>query len=532
MSRLENRMREAGLRQGSLSIYEPHSPSNPSRPTISRPSTDTASGSDMAHFRTLADEQRRQLEQQDNTIERLKAYKTASDIEAVSLQHELSTSRQQLASLRAQQSLAPQRTISFSTAHEDEASKRRLQLKLAKEEITELQSKLDAAHQRMQDAQDYYTQEAKKSRDQAEQLQARLAISTHPVSAHPQAATAPPASALLKKAQDEAQAANERSAGLSRQLAAANMELSRLQGHSNGRKADLGYEDRDDDEVDAAGRSLFTQAPPPKSTCLPFGMAPSLRGSQNVLNSKDSSAMPTQRAILSFRPAPKPSKTTPVKTAAFRNLPPTKKRKRTLYNEVDDYDSDEVELSNFGSPEPEREQGENGNSVVVERIDQNELDDLQLSDFEDPTSKRKHSDSSMDEGAYHFKFDIVTEYDVNGIPGGFAHKDLKGTCAELWDKIEDVKNIWEKLKGLYWQWEFKKKSGRKSATPCVTRKMQGKGARWRFGCEGKYACKDCVEKRYPCFTWDGEDFLLLPLHDDDRVRKVVEGFEIRWWLNL
>ena len=94
------------------------------------------------------------------------------------------------------------------------------------------------------------------------------------------------------------------------------------------------------------------------------------------------------------------------------------------------------------------------------------------------------------------------------------------------------------------------KKGWKPGPQCVTKKLCGGkdlenstaqigrgSAKWRKDAVGKAACGDCVRNGLPCFTWTdvegkGEgDFLLLPLHEADRVKKVEEGFEIRHWLN-
>ena len=101
----------------------------------------------------------------------------------------------------------------------------------------------------------------------------------------------------------------------------------------------------------------------------------------------------------------------------------------------------------------------------------------------------------------------------------------------------------------YRQFEFTKKGWKSGLPQCVTKKLCGGkdlddaqiskgGTKWRSGSEGKAACSDCVKAGRPCFTWyEGNDsgtwgeLLLLPLHEQDRVKKVGDGFEIRHWLN-
>ncbi|KAK5109233.1 hypothetical protein LTR62_007215 [Meristemomyces frigidus] len=166
-------------------------------------------------------------------------------------------------------------------------------------------------------------------------------------------------------------------------------------------------------------------------------------------------------------------------------------------------------------------------------IEQEELLDIRKTSLDPPsTKKRKHSLANMTESA-DFKFLAVISWNRNGEPGaGYDFTDLDGRITELWEKIEEVKTIWEREKGLGWSWELEKRDPKRNPHPCITRKMHGKPVRWRAGCEGKFACKNCVVLGLPCFTWNGADFLLLPLHEEDRVEPVKEDYEIRWWLNL
>ncbi len=65
-------------------------------------------------------------------------------------------------------------------------------------------------------------------------------------------------------------------------------------------------------------------------------------------------------------------------------------------------------------------------------------------------------------------------------------------------------------------------------------KLSGSHTLWRTDCEGKMACEDCVAKGWPCFTWyegNGGELLLLPLHEQDRRRRVKAGHESRHWVN-
>lgn len=131
--------------------------------------------------------------------------------------------------------------------------------------------------------------------------------------------------------------------------------------------------------------------------------------------------------------------------------------------------------------------------------------------------------------------EAVTEHYHSGDIDTFhSRDDLSGECAELWARIKKQVDEWEEAKGEDWRFEFEKPGYRMVNPPCVTTKLKGKGGKmqWRAGCEGKFACKKCVAEERPCFTWNGEEFWLLPLHEEDRKWKVEAGSEIRYWLNV
>ncbi|KAI7218314.1 hypothetical protein KC333_g3666 [Hortaea werneckii] len=141
----------------------------------------------------------------------------------------------------------------------------------------------------------------------------------------------------------------------------------------------------------------------------------------------------------------------------------------------------------------------------------------------------------------------------------FLSEELHAEVGELWDRLAVVREKWDVFKGAGW-WVGENLSGwlgRKSFTTpvpgrgggrnrqqggrvfkpaCITKMAMNGGAitRWREGGEGRFACADCVASRLPCLTWSPryEAVLLLPLHERDRVRRVEEGLEIRYWLNL
>ncbi|USW50076.1 hypothetical protein Slin15195_G033950 [Septoria linicola] len=134
-----------------------------------------------------------------------------------------------------------------------------------------------------------------------------------------------------------------------------------------------------------------------------------------------------------------------------------------------------------------------------------------------------------------FEFQAVTQHYPSGDIDAFhSQEDLSDECEELWARIKKQVDEWEEAKGEDWTFEFEKPGYKMVNPPCVTTKLKGKGGKmqWRAGHEGKYACKKCVEEERPCFTWNGEEFWLLPLHEGDRKWPVEDGCEIRYWLNV
>ncbi|EGP90450.1 unnamed protein product [Zymoseptoria tritici ST99CH_1A5] len=140
-----------------------------------------------------------------------------------------------------------------------------------------------------------------------------------------------------------------------------------------------------------------------------------------------------------------------------------------------------------------------------------------------------------------FKFKASTGYDSDDIVSYHTSQDLSDSCAELWDQILDLVNAWEASRGTEWRDDICIKYRRedidsgKVRKPCVSTRLlrKGGGLTWRAGDEdAKWACERCVRSDKPCFAWDGEDFWLLPLHEEDRKFEVKKDFEIRTWLNV
>lgn len=104
-------------------------------------------------------------------------------------------------------------------------------------------------------------------------------------------------------------------------------------------------------------------------------------------------------------------------------------------------------------------------------------------------------------------------------------------CTEFWDRLAVLHEKWEDAKGECWADEFLTSSD--PALRCVSRKLEGERTYWHpWYPRGRFACRTCVKENQPCFTWTGEEFRLLPLHDDDRKYPVKKGLEIRYWLNV
>ncbi|EME86532.1 uncharacterized protein MYCFIDRAFT_194566 [Pseudocercospora fijiensis CIRAD86] len=157
------------------------------------------------------------------------------------------------------------------------------------------------------------------------------------------------------------------------------------------------------------------------------------------------------------------------------------------------------------------------------------------SDAEDVPNKRPRLTCTDFPVKDKFEFQAVTSHLPEGDIEAFdSQEQLKDECDDLWERIQRCYDAWEEAKGEAWEFEFEKAQYRPTLPPCVTTKLTSKTGRmsWYPGCEGKFACKKCVEEGKPCFTWNGEEFWLLPLREEDRKYPVKEGFEIRYWLNV
>ncbi|CZT19085.1 uncharacterized protein RCC_04931 [Ramularia collo-cygni] len=177
-----------------------------------------------------------------------------------------------------------------------------------------------------------------------------------------------------------------------------------------------------------------------------------------------------------------------------------------------------------------------------------DYDDLEI-DMDDSGGRlaRKQSKTLVrDREIEHVKqtcdFKAILMYDEDGDKMYLdSKKDLSDVCPELWERIQNQHEAWEQACGEEWRYDLESKytvsalAKYGAKPPCVTTKLlkisNGKVI-WREGCEGKYACRGCVQEKRPCFTWDGEELYLLPLHKDDRTYPEEAGFEIRTWLDI
>ncbi|KAK4889860.1 hypothetical protein LTR27_011373 [Elasticomyces elasticus] len=260
-----------------------------------------------------------------------------------------------------------------------------------------------------------------------------------------------------------------------------------------------------------------------------------------------------------------PSLLTSIPVRAKATAPATpRKRKRAVESDIEESEDEGVE--------EEAEETNYDEDDDLDNIDEDELRDLRQQASPPPTPKRRRVVKDLrdsDDDIVDFTFDAIISWHADGRPeDNLSDDDLKDVAEELWEGIEVVRDKWQLECGEYWyitaysqsittlasiyarQYDLEK-PGRKATdrAQCVTKKLcggketsdgvelLGGPTLWRKGVEGKAACRDCVANGWPCFTWyranDEEDgrLLLLPLHDLDRKQKVQEGFEIRHWLN-
>lgn len=188
------------------------------------------------------------------------------------------------------------------------------------------------------------------------------------------------------------------------------------------------------------------------------------------------------------------------------------KRKRSWFdNEDADYDDLEIDMDDSGGS------GASQRSKVIRGIE------------------IEHVKQTCD-------FKAITNYDDDGDKLYLDSKqDLSDVCPDLWERIQSQHEAWERACGEDWQYDLESKYTYSALAkpgvkpPCVTTKLlkiNNGRSMWHDGYEGKYACRACAREKRPCFTWDGEELYLLPLHEQDRTYPEEDGFEIRTWLDV
>ena len=207
--------------------------------------------------------------------------------------------------------------------------------------------------------------------------------------------------------------------------------------------------------------------------------------------------------------------------------PPTIRKRKTI---VHDDSSDD---------EPARTPP---NKRIRKLASSEQLSDDELGDYDPnklglrtPASKKARRALKASDGV-HIEFTMVARYSSLKVIQSYESKDMRHELVELWERIAKVQDIWELKAGTAWGYEFEKPGCKQinpekhAEWPCITSKLIGVKSRWRQGCEGRYACRNCAEANRPCFVWTGEMIWLLPLDTEDRVRPVEDKREIRYWI--
>ncbi|KAK3627418.1 hypothetical protein LTR56_019219 [Elasticomyces elasticus] len=301
--------------------------------------------------------------------------------------------------------------------------------------------------------------------------------------------------------------------------------------------------DQDDEEALPEKYNIATQVGG-KPTALSASIATRRNPLQHLSTSQSSRVQPpagssflTSMPVRAKAAGTKPSQRAPVTP---------RKRKRIVESDIDESEDEANEEDEELNGDDDEELGD---------IDEDELRDLRQQASPPPTPKRrrvvKDLRDSDEDTVEEFTFDAIISWHADGRPeDNLSDGDLTDVAEELWEGVEEARGRWEDVCGQYWLYDLEK-PGRKATdrAQCVTKKLcggketsdgvelLGGPTLWRKGVEGKAACRDCVANGWPCFTWyrpnkDVEGrLLLLPLHDMDRKHKVQEGFEIRHWLN-
>ncbi|KAK0252994.1 hypothetical protein LTS09_011904 [Friedmanniomyces endolithicus] len=239
--------------------------------------------------------------------------------------------------------------------------------------------------------------------------------------------------------------------------------------------------------------------------------------------------------------------------------PPDGKRRRSGKSLAQDDsfedDSSEDDSSEDDSGEDDSDEDENGEGESGEddggEVENGETDGGEVDNGEgdDGDDNGGEGDGGANHEPSRYKFTAVTSWQADGLPGHiYTSGELREVAKELWEKIEVMWDVWGEDPGKRWHDKFANKGEEFRVAQCMTKalcggqgmllpdggRLSGGHALWRTDFEGKVACRDCVAKGWPCFTWyegNGGEPLLLPLHEQDRQRRVKAGRESRHWVN-
>lgn len=167
--------------------------------------------------------------------------------------------------------------------------------------------------------------------------------------------------------------------------------------------------------------------------------------------------------------------------------------------------------------------------ALIEPQEQNEVEDfLAPSGVRVNTQPYEHDDFVYKAVVDYPEANEINAYDSNELDEAIP---IKAQADTLVARVNAVVQIWQKRDGSNWLVNLTRPGRRFGGPMCVTTLLSKAGHEWRDGCAGRYACGGCVKRGLPCFTWTGEDFWLLPLHDEDRVGSGNRRLGMRVWIN-
>ena len=362
----------------------------------------------MEYWKSLALDQRRQIEERSNTIDTLNQRLSTFNRQIDDLKFQLAEQNERLSAV-GQQSQAP-----------DKLAQLQLRFDLLENNYRQLLKQAHAAEAGRQAVLAGWKQnKIEFSRD----LTAARAQHTES-NVHANAVQA--LQTQLNQSRAETQQARKHAEGLTRQLTAANKENAELQGHTASRKA---RQDQDQDDEEPMPKVKFEQ-----------------RNSSSSAN-----GVAARPQTLPQRPktvtAPQPSAPRTIAAQPSAPIPMTPRHPKTA--------------APVSPPAPAGTPRKRKRAVDDDSITRQELEDLKLSDAQVLPGKRRKSNISMSElddgfsedenGVPKFAFNALINWEADGSTGeGYSSEDLQGVMGELWEKIETVRNMWEEAAGGYW----------------------------------------------------------------------------------